>query len=216
MRIFVPLCILGLALVPNMTHGNSPAPPAAFRYLALPDKKEDAKQAPVKQIALVENAPITLSYLLDLPRPKLVIPQKFAMIDGKGLKAEAGPGGTRNLFAGLALSAAFVSGGVWLVRRGKTGKAFLIVAILCGLLSAAVMLPHVIGNEAAPRRPKALAPIEIKGSTAELGMDLVIVADGDRIQLYLPKRLLPAIMIPREAYQGIELQVLPDPAPKKE
>lgn len=211
MRILVPLCLLSIALAPALTRGNSPAPPPALRYLSLADKKDAGKQAPVKQIALVENAPITLTYLLDLPRPKLVIPQKFATVDGKGLKAEIEPGGTRNLFAGIALSAAFVSGGIWLVRRGKAGKALLIVAILCGLLSVAVLLPHVIGNEAAPPRPKALTPIDIKGNSAELGMDLVIVAEGERIQLYLPKRLLPAIMIPRQAYEGnfVPIEVLP-------
>ena len=201
MRILLSsLCVLSLALVPGLTRGNSPAPPAAFRYLQLPDKKDDAKTPPAKQISIIENAPVSLTYQLDLPRPKLVVPQKFASIDGKGFKAEAEPGGPRNLFAGLALSAAFVSGGIWLVRRGKAGKAFLAVAIISSLLGAAVMLPHVIGNEAAPPRPKALTPIEIKGNTAELGMDIVIVAEGDRIQLFLPKRILPAVMIPREVY----------------
>lgn len=197
------LCALSLAFIPAAVHANSPPVPSAIRYLQQPDNAKQDKTPLGKQIALVENVPVTFSYQLDLARPKLIIPQKYAITDGKAQKAEAEPGGSRNLFAGLALSAAFVTGGIWLVRRGgKAAKVLLAVAVGSGLVSAAVMLPQVLGNVSNLPLPKETTPIETNGNTLNLGMDVVIVAEGDRIQVLLPKRTMPAIMIPRENFDN--------------
>ena len=119
---------VSLALLPAVSVGNGPPPPAAWRYLREPDKKrKDDDKAPAgKELRVVENAPVAVNYRLDVTRPRIVIPQKFALVEGKAgaaPKAEADPPASRHLFAGLALSGAFISGGFWLVRRsGKAGK----------------------------------------------------------------------------------------------
>jgi hypothetical protein len=209
-HVLLTLCVLSLTLLPSHTRGNSPPVPAAIRYLQTPDKAKSAAKAekPAKEVSIIRNAPVTMTYQLDVPRPRLIIPQKYAVIDGK--KAEAEPAGPRNLFAGLALSAAFVTGGIWLVRRGgNAGKAVLVAAILVGILGMAIFMSDVFGNEAPPPRIQP-TPLEINGNTANLGMDVVIVAEGDRIQLILPKRMLPAIMIPREVYSNPPFDPLGD------
>lgn len=211
----IGLCVLSLTMLPAIGLANGPPTPPALRYLRQPDKKstDDGKATQVKQVKLIENAPVSLTYRLDVTRPKLVIPQKYAVVEGKLEKADAEPGGPRNWFAGLALSAAFVTGGFWLVRRGgKTSSALLIVAIVGGLLSAAFVLPEVFGN--GPRPPRITTPLETKDNTANLGMDIVIVAEGERVELLLPKSMLPAIMIPREIFSA-DVFDLPRPGPPK-
>jgi len=200
------LCLLSLTLLPAAGRANSPPVPQAFRYLQLPDKaaKDDKKSPLVEEISITPNAPVSLTYQLDLARPKLIIPQKYLLTDGKAQKAEAEPGGSRNLFAGVALSAAFVSGGIWLVRRGggNSRKALLVIAIGSSLVGAAFLLPQVFGNAGRPPRVKELTPIEFNNNSVDLGMDVVIVGKGERIQLLLPKRILPAVMIPRDVYEN--------------
>lgn len=210
MRHVLTLCILSLTILPSNTRGNSPPVPAAIRYLQSPDKAKPGAKAdkPAKELGVALNAPVSMSYQLDLQRAKLIIPQKFIVTDGK--KAEADPAGPRNLFAGLALSAAFVSGGIWLVRRGRSaGKAVLVVLIVGGIFGTAMVMSIVHGNEGPPPRVQT-TPAEINGNVANLGMDVVIVAEGDRIQIVLPKRLLPAIMIPREIYSNPPFDPLGD------
>jgi hypothetical protein len=193
-------------LLPNVSWGNAAPPPAVFRYLGKPDKDAKPLDAiPAAKVArLLENAPVSMSYRSGLDRPRLVIPRKFAVIDGKiGAKAEAdGPAG-RTALVGLTLSAAFVTGGFWLVRRsGNAGKVMLVLFVFSAGFFSSGFLGDLSSNEAAPPRlpKKTMDGYDVHGTRVKLGVDVVITTDGEHIELILPKDLLPMIMIPWDEF----------------
>ncbi len=197
------VCVFTITLLPAITLANGPPPPLALRYLREPDKKvkDEGKKFDPREAWSV-NRQVKVSYRSDLERPRMLIPRHLvANIKAAepAKKADAdGPGG-RNLFAGLALSAAFISGGFWLVRRsGKAGAMLAVVAIL----GALVFVSSLSGNAGPPWRfpPQKL---EIKDDqSATLGMDMYILDEGNLIEIVLPKELLPVKMLPREVLRG--------------
>jgi hypothetical protein len=192
--------VFALLFVPALAFANTPPPPPYARYLRTPDQETDKTPAP-KAVRVIENAPVSLTYRYDLKRPQIIIPQKYA-VGQAAPKAEEEAAGTtpRNLFAGLALSVAFVTGGLWLVRRsGKAGKALLVLFVFSAGTFASPLVSELASNEAPPpnAKEKALDELTTQGNTAKLGVDVIIAADGERIQVILPKQLLPATMIPR-------------------
>jgi hypothetical protein len=192
-------------LLPNLSLGNSPAP---LRYVYRGDNGiRPVPKAPTdKVVRVIENAPVSLTFHSDVKRPHMVIPQKYAVVDGKvGAKAEADVPSGRTALAGLTLSAAFVSGGFWLMRRnGRAGKAMLALFVISSTLFVSPLLSELSSNEAPPPKvpPKALDELKIDGTTANLGVDIVIVAEGERIEIVLPKQLLPVAMVPIEQFNG--------------
>jgi len=204
MRVFA---ILGLAIVvsfPCLSLANGPPLPAPLYYLRQPDKQKTDNALPAKVVRVDENVPISLSFRSDITRPRMVVPQKFADVKAPA-KAGLGenlPAG-RTALAGLTLSAAFVSGGFWLLRRnGKAGKALLVLFVFSSGLFFSPFLADLSSNEAPPPKvpPRVLETLKIDGTTANLGVDVIIVPEGDRIQLVLPKQLLPVIMVPEEEF----------------
>jgi hypothetical protein len=193
--------ILGVSalLLPGIAFGNGPPVPAPLWYTRQPDKKK-ADDLAAKVLRTDENVPIALTFRSDIQRPRMIVPQKYADVKApaKAGLENGGPGG-RTVLAGLTLSAAFISGGFWFMRRhGKAGKALLVLFVFSSGLVFAPLLSELSSNEAAPPRPqpKTLESLKYDETTAKLGVDVVIVAEGDRIQFMLPKRLLPAVMIP--------------------
>jgi hypothetical protein len=202
MRAFAILSFAVVMSLPNLSPANGPPVPAPLYYLRLADKNK-ADDMPKKIVRIDENVPIALSYRSDLARPRLVVPQKYADVKAP---AKAGLGGDlpagRTALAGLTLSAAFVSGGFWLLRRNsKAAKSLLVLFFFSSGLFFSHFLADLSSNEAAPpRQPKALEALKIAGTTANLGIDVIIVPEGDRIQLVLPKHLLPVTMVPEEEF----------------
>jgi hypothetical protein len=223
MRHFVSIvAVVSLALLPAPGFGNSGPPPipAWKAYLRSADKKDD-KLPDAKMGRVIENAPVTLAFRHDLKRPQIVIPKKFGVVGVSAPAEEAAAPGARNLFAGLALSAALVTGGLWFVRRsGKAGKVMMVLFVVSAAMFVSPFLSDLASNEAAPpqlKGPPALDALKIDGSNAKLGMDIVIVAEGDRIQVILPKQLLPATMIPAEEFTKPPVRRFDaEDAPKKE
>lgn len=202
------LVLLALLVLPAIALANAGPPPRpAWRwYLETPDKK-GIKAPEFRMGRVIENAPVTVTFHHDLKRPQIIIPKKMISNDAPAPAAreeEAAAHGPRNLFAGFALSAAFITGGFWLVRRSsKSGKMLLALCVVSAGLFASPFLGDLASNEAAPPKikgPPALEALKLDGNTAKLGMDVVIATDGDRIQIVLPKQLLPATMIPAEEF----------------
>ena len=142
-----------------------------------------------------DNVPITITYVPDGERgraqARLVIPKKFMVAAGnvEGVPMAQESSG-RTLLTGLACSAALVTGGLWFMRRsGKSSRAFLALFIVCGMLSLSAFVPQLFGNGGRP--PRILPKVEIDGKSAKTSIDIQIVADGDRIQLFLPSVLTP-------------------------
>jgi len=161
-----------LVMMPAVTLADRPVPP---------------KKTPV--VRFTPNVPVTITYAGDAD-PQLRVPKKFMVADAglEGVpRADAAPG--RTLFAGLALSAALVTGGLWFVRRsGSAAPKMLALFILSSVVTFTAFLPQVIGDAAPMPRP---IKVEIDGNTAKTTLDVVIMPDGDRIELVLPSSLAP-------------------------
>ncbi|HZZ81021.1 MAG TPA: hypothetical protein VFE62_21145 [Gemmataceae bacterium] len=205
MRPVLVLFSILVASAPALANSGPPPMPAWRWYLLAPDKKDKALD--IKTGRVIENAPVSVTFRHDVKRPQMIIPKKMISNDAPAAGAkeeEAAANGPRNLFAGLALSAAFVTGGFWFMRRsGKSGKVLLVLFVVSSGMFVSPFLSDLIGNEPAPPKikgPPALDALKIDGNTAKLGMDIVIANDGDRILLVLPKQLLPATMIPAEEF----------------
>jgi len=150
-------------------------------------------------------------------RPQLMIPKKLmvAAASSEG-ESQAEAPARSSLFAGIALAATFVTGGLWLARRGGKGaRGLLVLCIVSGAFGLSTCLPQLLGNVGpTPDFKKTIRELEkiansltlqIDGRSAKLGVDIVIVTDGDRIQLVLPDALAPASMAkPAEAPKKAE------------
>jgi hypothetical protein len=116
--------------------------------------------------------------------PRLQIPLKLLTAQQrKGANAGQLP----TLVAGLALTFAFVSGGFWLVRRGR---ARILGGVLFALSLLAATGSAVLADRPAPPRPRTIpvtlpAELEFKGNIV-----LEIVPNGDKIKLVVPKPMV--------------------------
>ena len=215
------LITLGLAFIPARSWSNTPPPVNVPQPMPGNDKK------PANRILRVEpNIPIILNYAVpgEAPhdRARLYIPKRIA--DAQALNGAILPERTmateRTWISGLALSAAFVTGGMWLVRRPRSSGAKLLVSLL---ITTAVLVTigqsdllgdiptpwwmprpvrpippiHVPGPQplAPPvplAQPKPTVPVIVEGNRIQIGIDVVILSEGDTIHLVLPKSLMPA------------------------
>ena len=177
---------------------------------------------PANRVLRVDaNVPIILSYAVpgDVPndRARLFIPKRIA--DAQALNGDIRPeramSAERTWISGLALSAAFVTGGFWFVRRPKSSGAKLLVSLLITTavlvaITQSDLLGDIPGPPGTKRSPKSypfdpriypfpgpvapmpLVPIIVEGNRIQIGVDVVLLADGDTIHMVLPKSLMPA------------------------
>lgn len=215
--ILVTLC---LAFSPARSWST---PPPVFNPPPMPGND---KKAANRVLRVDANVPIILSYAVpgDVPndRARLFIPKRIA--DAQALNGDIRPERAmsveRTWISGLALSAAFVTGGFWFVRRPKSSGAKLLVSLL---ITTAVLVtigqadllgdgpipfgmkrsprpippfdvpgPHPLAPSAPLAQPKPLVPIIVDGNRIQIGVDVVLLAEGDTIHLVLPKSLMPA------------------------
>ena len=115
--------------------------------------------------------------------PRLQIPVK--LLNAQQRK-DAGAGRLPTMIAGLALTCAFVSGGFWLVRRGR---ARMLGGLLVGLSMLAVTGSAVMTASEAP--PPRTTPVKLPADLEFQGkIVLEIVPTGDKIKLVVPKAMV--------------------------
>ena len=136
---------------------------AVFADIARPDKSPSRVEKPKKSI----ETSMIIRLDRDATEAKLIIPksqikQLRAALDDMdqddNSTAAASTGSfsrTQTIVSGMFLSLAFVFGGIWFVRSGKTatktGKAFVILAVIVGLGSAATLIYANAGPPAEAR-----------------------------------------------------------------
>jgi hypothetical protein len=112
--------------------------------------------------------------------------------------ANAGRIGLPTIVAGLALTLAFASGGLWLVRRGRGRTAaglLLVAAFALGATALWADIPGPGGGRARPPRPRPPEPVPANTTPLALpagveltGQVLLEVAPvGDAVRLIVPK-----------------------------
>jgi hypothetical protein len=125
--------------------------------------------------------------------PHLRIPKALLQGGQPGDKEEAGRFGLPTIFAGLALTAAFVSGGFWLVRRGRgPGRTTAAVGVVLALL--ALGASAVWADIPRPPRPRPRGPVTLPLPANVTLPDTVvveIVEKGDTITLVVNKKAVP-------------------------
>ncbi|MSU77824.1 MAG: hypothetical protein EXS16_06980 [Gemmataceae bacterium] len=213
--ILIALC---LAFFPVVARSNMPpvnVPP--------PVRGNDKKPA-TRVLRVDANVTIILTYSVpgEAPhdRARLFIPKRIA--DAQALNGAVRPERAMSAhptwISGLALSAAFVTGGFWLVGRPKSSGAKLLVSLL---VTTTVLITigqsDLLGDIPSPwwmkRQPRPIpqwnmpgphplappaplappnVPIIVEGNRIQIGVDVVILADGDHMELVLPKSLMPA------------------------
>lgn len=126
---------------------------------------------------------------------RLVIPSNLLIIpQPRPGKLGADAGGIPLIVTGLALTCAFVSGGMWLVRRGR-GR-FLGGLLFVALLTAGTSV--VTADLIRPINPKPpvkenTLPVQLPANIQLTGKVLLeIVPTGDKIRLVVPKGAAPA------------------------
>jgi hypothetical protein len=124
-------------------------------------------------------------------KPHLQIPKSLLQGTTKPGQEEAGLFGAPTIIAGLALTAAFVSGGFWLVRRGRgpgrTAAAVVVVLSFLALGASAVWADI-------PRPPRPRGPVVLP-LPANVTLPDTVVVDlldkGDTITLIVNKKAVP-------------------------
>ena len=134
----------------------------------------DIPPPPVKpSIPLPDAKNVKFKVVIDerVTVPRLVIP-KSLMGDKKKASLEM-----PTIVAGLALSLGFVSGGIWLVRRGKRGAvAAAVVLALSAALFGATTLFADIGFK--PPKPPVLTPVALPAN---------LLFKAEQIEVYFPE-----------------------------
>jgi hypothetical protein len=125
--------------------------------------------------------------------PRLQIPRKFLRNAPQSEKKSADAGRQRLplTMAGLALTAAFTSGGLWLVRRGNRRR------IVAGGLTLALFAAGAtaLWADLAPRprpRPPVVPPLVALPAAVQFDKQIVleIVDQGDAIKLLVSPKLI--------------------------
>ncbi|HVS39163.1 MAG TPA: hypothetical protein VMS17_26630 [Gemmataceae bacterium] len=123
--------------------------------------------------------------------PHLQIPKSLLQGGQSGGKEDAGLFGAPTIIAGLALTAAFVSGGFWLIRRGRgPGRTLAAVVVILSFvaLGASAVLADI------PRPPRPRGPVALP-LPANVTLPDTVVVDfldkGDAITLIVNKKAVP-------------------------
>jgi hypothetical protein len=173
---------------------------SAFADLPRPDKSPNRVEKPRAAI----DTEMDISLDRNAKEARLIIPKSQLkqlraelerLDDGSdNTAAVASPGEftrVQTIVSGMFLSLAFIFGGIWFVRSGKaatgTGRAFVILAVLAGIGSAATFVYANAGppNEARSITGKMFAP---SMHTYGFGWGKVKLeaGDDDRIKLIVP------------------------------
>jgi hypothetical protein len=148
-----------------------PGPNPAPQPLGLQLGARDAKLV-VKKDDNARNARLVVPVGLLVVQPP---PRRVGALDGMPA-----------VVAGLALTAAFVSGGFWLVRKNRG------IATIALFLSLAVFGTSVVQADV-PRTPKPApaVPVALPANvTLDGKLTLDIVANGDTIELIVPSKMV--------------------------
>jgi hypothetical protein len=151
--------LLVLAGTQSLVWGNAPPP----------------KTAPIPEAKTVD-----VKVIIDerVTAPRLVIP-KALMGDKKGAMLE-----TPTIVAGLALTLACVSGGMWLVRRGRVRTIAAVVLALAALAFGATAL---LADIAKPP-PPPVVPVKLPADITFTGkVEVEFVEKGDEVKLLVKK-----------------------------
>lgn len=171
----------------------------AFADIARPDKTPTPK--PVKTIDTVMD----ISLQSDAKVARLIIPKSQVKQlraelerlddDADNTAAVTAPGAftrTQTIVSGMFLSLALVFGGIWFVRSGKTaprtGKAFVVLAGLAVIGSAATL---VYANIGPPQAARSITGKMFSQAVHSQGFGwgtvrLEVGSVGDRVQLIVP------------------------------
>jgi hypothetical protein len=146
--------------------GNLPPPP---------------RQAP---LAKAKDAKIVLVIDERVTAPRLVIPKSLMGEKKKSAMLE-----TPTIVAGLALTLAFVSGGVWLVRRGKARAVAAAVLAPAALTFGAATLWADIAKPPPPAPPQGVITWTLPASVSfkDEKIQIEFVDKGDDINLLVKK-----------------------------
>lgn len=167
-------------------HANGPRPP-------LPP--------PVNPMLLgARNAELVVEVDENARDARLQIPMKLLAAPPRPVKLGADGGRIPTLVAGLALTCAFVSGGFWLVRRGRSRT----LAAVLTLTLLAAGTTAVVADIAVPKpvKPPVLNPTTPVALPADIKLSgkvvLEVVQFGDKIKLIVPKNMVPKVDKPKE------------------
>ena len=151
-----------------------PGPGPAPQPLGLQLGARDAKLV-VKKDDNAKNARLVVPVGLLVAQPA---PRRVGFIEG-----------VPAIVAGLALTAAFVSGGFWLVRKNRgiaTIALFISLAVL-GTSAVQADIPR-------PPRPAPAVPVTLPANVTHDGkLTLEIVPNGDTIELIVPSKMVTEV-----------------------
>ncbi len=154
---------------------------------ALPSARADLAPPPLpkgtstKFVVLVDERADT---------PHLQIP-KSLLQGGKTGQEESSLFGPPTVIAGLALTAAFVSGGFWLIRRGR-GPGGAAAAVVLALSLLALGASAVWADIARPPKPRGPVTLPLPANVTLPDTVVVDILDkGDTITLIVNKKAVP-------------------------
>jgi hypothetical protein len=165
----VPASVLVLAVLASESRGNTRVrePPPPVRRTVMLGEKE------TKLIVKVDES--ARGALLRLPDTLVASVEQLPQGDPRGSGM-----GLPGVVSAVALTLAFVSGGLWLVRRGKAGRAALV--LLLGLGIGIGCGPQATNNPApdgkGPDRPHIT--VLTLPATVTLAEDLTLAIDDSR------------------------------------
>jgi hypothetical protein len=122
-------------------------------------------------------------------QPRLLIPKNLLLTDTPAEAPRKGAFlGTSTLMAGLALSLACVTGGLWIARRGKgSGLAALCLGVFALAATASSLSADIPAPKPPAKPPTVALPADIRLSGR---ITVLIVEKGDSIKLVVNKSML--------------------------
>jgi hypothetical protein len=142
---------------------------------------------------VIPNVKVSVEVDENAKDARLVIPQNLLVPARPRLRGALDQ--VPMIVAGLALTCAFVTGGFWLVRRGKAGTRRVSTLLICWLAIAGTA---VWANEAPPPAPKKAEPLKLPATVKITGkIILEVVPRGDKVVLIVNKDML--VKAPGEA-----------------
>jgi hypothetical protein len=170
-RLILTLSVLALAVSEASANPPPPPPPPPPPGGALMMGAREAKLV-VKKDDNAKDARLVIPASLLTANPK---PRGFGAV-------------LPTIMVGLALTAAFVSGGFWLVRRNRKVATVALVVSLVVFATAAVQADIAPGP-----RPGPPVPIAMPANVRHEGkLTLSIVPNGDTIELIVPSKMIIA------------------------
>jgi hypothetical protein len=159
----------------------SPLLSVLFLFGALSPAWGNGAPPPPRPAPLPEAKTVEVKVVIDerVTAPRFIIP-KSMMAEKKSASLE-----TTTIVAGLALTLAFVSGGVWLVRRGKARAVAAVILTLSALTFGTTTL---LADIAKPPPPPAPVPVTLPADIMFTGkVEIEFVEKGDEVKVLVKK-----------------------------